>query len=227
MFDNLLSQPFPARRVLVGISGSIAAATLPTSVMVMRHMLGLDVRVVLTRQAATFVAPRALAAVSGRPALVDGDYPAWDVAAPHIELTRWADVLLVMPATAGMLARAAHGIADDLVSTCIAAAPCPVVFVPAMNDMMWFKPAVQRNVATLIADGYHVIPPAEGMAAADGQVGMGAMPDMLTVLRETSEILAGRGSHDTAPGVGPACTTRTHGHAQVRPYVETPSEVCP
>lgn len=189
MFTDQLPQDFPAKRVLLAVSGSIAAAAATPYIVVMRRMLDLEVRAVLTRQAATLVAPRAVAAACGRPVVVDGEQAPCDGTVPHIELTRWADVLLVLPATANILAKAAHGIADELVSTCIVAARCPVVFVPAMNEVMWGKPAVQRNVATLTADGYRVLAPTEGMAMADGQIGMGALPDIVTVLRETADFL--------------------------------------
>jgi phosphopantothenoylcysteine synthetase/decarboxylase len=107
----------------------------------------------------------------------------------HLDLTRWADLMLVMPATANVLGKAAAGIADDVLTTCILAATSPVVFVPSMNDAMWVKPAVQRNVATLRADGYGVIPPAVGLAAVDGKPGEGATPDILVVLRWTRRFL--------------------------------------
>ncbi|MGH2589151.1 MAG: flavoprotein [Dehalococcoidia bacterium] len=191
MFTDQLPQDFPARQVLLAVSGSIAATAVTPYVAVMRRLLDLEVRAVLTRQAVTLVAPRAVAAACGRPVIVDGEQTPDDGTVPHIDLTRWADVLLVLPATANMLAKAAHGIADDLVSTCIVAASCPVVFVPAMNEVMWGKPAVQRNVATLTADGYRVLTPAEGIAMADGQIGPGALPDIFTVLLETADFLRG------------------------------------
>ncbi len=189
MFTDQLPKDFSAKRVLLAITGSIAATAATPYVTVMRRMLDLEVRAVLTRQAATLVAPRAVAAACGRPVVVDGDLSPCDGTVPHLDLTGWADVLLVLPATANMLAKAAHGIADDLVSTCIVAAACPVVFVPAMNQVMWEKSAVQRNVATLMADGYRVLAPAEGMAISDGQIGTGALLDIFTVLRETADFL--------------------------------------
>lgn len=183
--------PFPARRVLLGVSGSIAAVSLPQCAMLLRHVLGLEVRAVLTRQAATLVSPRALAVATGHAVLLGDDGAGGDdPAVAHLEVTRWADLLLVMPATANILAKAAAGIADDLLTTCILASACPVVFVPAMNDVMWRKPALQRNVATLRADGHGLVPPAVGLAAVDGQPGDGAMPDILAVLRWTRAFLA-------------------------------------
>jgi phosphopantothenoylcysteine decarboxylase/phosphopantothenate--cysteine ligase len=202
-FDTQLPDPFPARRVLLGVAGSIAAAALPGYVSVMRHVLGLEVRAVLTRQAATLVAPRALAAACGAPVVVDGDSADEAGTVPHIELPRWADLLLVMPATANLLAKAAHGIADDLLSTCILAAPGPVVFVPAMNDVMWRKAAVQRNLVTLAADGHGIVPPTEGIAAVDGRIGPGAMPDIFTILRATAAWLAGPPRGEMADAASP------------------------
>ncbi len=105
---------FPARRVLLGVAGSIAAAAAPQIAMYLRHIVGLEVRAVLTRQAATMVAPRALAVATGRPVLLDEDETAGaDPAVPHLEATRWADLFLILPASANLLVKAAHGIADD------------------------------------------------------------------------------------------------------------------
>src|SRR4249919_2125875 len=157
MADDLTAPPLPARRILIGVAGSIAAVTVPQSILWLRHELGIEVRVVMTRQAATMVTPRAVAVASGAPVALDDAPDHNDPAVPHMHLTRWADLMLVVPASANLLAKAAHGIADDLLTTCIVAASCPVVFVPGMNEVMWRKPAVQRNVATLEADGYGVV----------------------------------------------------------------------
>ena len=175
--------PLPARRILIGIAGSIAAAlTVPQTIMWLRAGLDVEIRAIMTRQAATLVTPRAIAVASGYPVALDTEGAANDPVVPHIELTRWADLFLVLPATADILGKAAHGIADNLLSTCILAAACPVVFVPSMNGQMWRKPVVQRNVAILEADGYGVIPPVEGVALADGQPTVGAMPDIDSIL---------------------------------------------
>jgi phosphopantothenoylcysteine synthetase/decarboxylase len=150
----------------------------PHSILWLRHVLGVEVRAILTRQAATMVAPRAIATASGHAVTLDDDGSTNDPAVPHIELTRWADVMLVLPASANLIGKAANGIADDVLTTCIIAAACPVVFVPSMNEIMWRKPAVQRNVATLQADGHGVIFPIEGIAFADGKPTVGAMPEI-------------------------------------------------
>jgi len=190
MFDDESPLPqLPARRILIGISGSIAAYTVPQSILWLRHVLGADVRVILTRQAATMVAPRALAVASGGPVTLDDAGSTNDPSVPHIDLTRWADVLLVLPASANLIGKAANGIADDILTTCILAAACPVVFVPNMNEIMWRKPVVQRNVATLQADGHGVILPIEGVALADGRPTVGAMPDIDDIVRRLAEIL--------------------------------------
>jgi phosphopantothenoylcysteine synthetase/decarboxylase len=180
----------PARRILIGIAGSIAAAlTVPQTIMWLRGGLQVEVRTIMTRQATTLVTPRAIAVVSGHPVALDSDDVPNDPLVPHIELTRWADLFLVLPATADIMAKAAHGIADNLLSTCILAAACPVVFVPSMNGQMWSKPVVQRNVAILEADGYGVIPPVEGVALADGKPTVGAMPELEDILEWVGRFL--------------------------------------
>jgi phosphopantothenoylcysteine decarboxylase/phosphopantothenate--cysteine ligase len=181
MTVDLASAQLPARHVLIGVAGSIASVTVPQSILWLRHELGVEVRVVMTRQATTMVTPRAIAVASGVAVALDdtgepGDHN--DPTVHHMELTRWADLMLVLPASANLLAKAAHGIADDLLTTCIIASSCPVVFVPGMNEIMWRKPAVQRNVATLEADGYGVIAPVEGVAMCDGRPTVGAMPEI-------------------------------------------------
>ena len=197
MAVDLTSQQLPARRVLIGVSGSIASVTVPQSILWLRHELGLEVRVVMTRQAATMVTPRAIAAASGAPVALDDTADFNEPVVRHMDLTRWADVVLVLPASANLLAKAAHGIADDLLTTCIVAASCPVVFVPGMNEVMWRKPAVRRNVATLEADGYGVVAPVEGLAVADGRPTVGAMPEIDAILAWVTRFLNERADADT------------------------------
>jgi phosphopantothenoylcysteine decarboxylase/phosphopantothenate--cysteine ligase len=108
-----------------------------------------------------------------RSALVDG--------AAHIQLTRWADLFVVVPATANILGKAAHGIADDLLSTAIFSSPRPLVFAPATNPAMWASAAVRRNVATLREDGHTVVEPAAAMSITSGDhdLGLAPSPDRL------------------------------------------------
>ena len=188
---------FPARRVLIGVAGSIASVTVPQSILWLRHELGIEVRVVMTRQATTMVTPRAIAVAAGTAVALDDTTDFNDPAVKHMDLTRWADLMLVLPASANLLAKAAHGIADDLLTTCIIAASCPVVFVPGMNELMWRKPAVQRNVATLQADGYGIVMPVEGLAVADGKPTVGAMPEIDAILGWVTTFLQERNAESS------------------------------
>src|SRR5262245_47929285 len=132
--------------ILVGVTGGIAAYKTAALVSDLVQS-GIGVTVVMTRSAAKFVGPATFRALTGRPvatrAFEDDDHPL----GPHIELARQAQLLCVAPATANFLAKAAHGIADDLLSTMLLSFTGPVLMVPAMNKEMWSKPAVQRNVA--------------------------------------------------------------------------------
>lgn len=165
----------PVSRVLLGVCGSVAAAHAPAYVLGLHEMCGLDVRVVMTHAARAFVTPKALAVVSHQQVLTgwsDDATPQID----HVELATWAELILVMPATADMLGTAAAGLAPDLLSSCLLAAEQPVVFVPSMNHVMWRSAAVQRNVATLRADGRGVVPPRPSTSLSNGTSGAGALP---------------------------------------------------
>lgn len=183
--------PFPAQRLLVGVTGSVGAALVVPGLLWIRQVLGIpEVKVVMSAAARQFVSRTTAATMSG-----GATYVEWNDAAPyeapHIALTEWADVFLVMPATANILAKAAGGIADDLLSTCILAAECPVVFAPDMNPGMWAKPATQRNVAQLRADGYTVITPTDqGAPITGGRTGPGSMPDVPTIMNAVADALS-------------------------------------
>lgn len=181
--------PFPARRVLLAACGSADVLTLPQSIMVMRHALGLEVRVVLTPAAARFVPARSFTLLTGHPALVDEEAT---TEVPHLALTTWADLVLVLPATANTLAKAALGIADNLVGTCLLAASAPVVLVPSMNQAMWERPAVQRNVAQLRDDGYAVVPPVPVLALSTGTLSGRGTPPIEVVLEFAADHLRRR-----------------------------------
>ncbi len=160
-------------KVLLGITGGIAAYKSPDLVRRLAER-GCEVRTVLTSSAKHFVSPMSLQAVSGHKArwdLMDADAEA---SMGHIELARWADVILVAPATADVLAKAAHGIADDLLTTLLLASESPVFFAPAMNRVMWSHGATQSNVATLEARGVAMLGPGVGEQAC-GDVGAGRM----------------------------------------------------
>ncbi|SDS10373.1 flavoprotein [Jiangella sp. DSM 45060] len=173
------------RRILLGIGGSVAAATMSQTAAALRLGAGARLRVVTTPAAELFATPLPLAAAAGHPVYSDGR--TGDLIVPHVELAAWADLVLVMPATADLLAEAALGLAPNLLTTVLLAATCPVVMVPAMNAAMWAKPAVRRNVATLRADGVGVLDPVDGVSLGDGSVGPGALPALPQVLAFAAE----------------------------------------
>lgn len=162
-------------RVVLGVSGGIAAYKSPDLVRRLRDA-GAEVRVILTPNAARFVSPLALAAVSDHGVILDqwGDPGRGGV--DHIELAKWADVLLVAPATANILAKLAVGIADDALSTYAVAHRADVIVAPAMNTFMLRHPTVQQNLAALRARGVIVLDPDSGLLAC-GDEGAGRMPD--------------------------------------------------
>lgn len=139
-----------------------------------------DVRVVMTHSATQFVTPLTFQALSGNPvhiSLLDTDT---ENAMGHINLARWADLLLVAPATANMLAKCSAGLADDLVSTLYLAAACPVYMAPAMNRAMWHKPVTQENVQKLVRHGVTLIGPGQGVQAC-GETGYGRMVEPVDI----------------------------------------------
>ena len=161
------------RRILLGVSGGIAAYK---SCELVRRLRDLDaeVRVVMTEGATRFVSPTTFQALSGQAVRVS----LWDAQAEaamgHIELARWAERILVAPASADLLARLAHGMADDLLTTLCLASAAPLYLAPAMNQQMWAHPAVQANIATLRQHGAQLLGPAVGDQAC-GDVGSGRM----------------------------------------------------
>ena len=156
---------------------------------------GHDVRVVPTDSALRFVGAPTWEALSGHPVSTQ----VWDDVpdVQHVQLGRWADIVIVAPATANTLARAASGIADDLLTTSLLTATCPVVMAPAMHTEMWLHPATQANVATLRSRGVTVLDPAVGrLTGADS--GPGRLPEPADLARVVDEILAGGATQDLA-----------------------------
>ena len=166
-------------RVLLGVSGGIAAYKAAELVRLFRQR-GDRIQVVLTRGARRFVSPLTLAALSGEPVLTGlfGPQPA---AIEHIAVAQAADLAIVAPATAHTLARMAHGLADDYLTTLLLATPAPVVVAPAMNVQMWRHAATQANLELLRARGVHIVPPGEGELAC-GMVGEGRMAEPAAIL---------------------------------------------
>ncbi|MCH8501641.1 MAG: bifunctional phosphopantothenoylcysteine decarboxylase/phosphopantothenate--cysteine ligase CoaBC [Aliidiomarina sp.] len=170
------------RKLLLIVTGGIAAYKTPELVRRLRDH-GTEVRVVMTKGAKAFITPLTLQAVSGHPVHDDLLDPAAEAAMGHIELARWADLIVVVPASASAIARLAHGFADDLFSTLCLATDAPIAVVPAMNRLMWSAPATQRNVELLRADGKLIWGPAEGSQAC-GEVGAGRMLEPSQILEQ-------------------------------------------
>ncbi len=165
------------RRILLGVSGGIAAYK---SCELVRRLRDLDaeVRVVMTEAATHFVTPTTFQALSGQSVRVSGWDAQAEAAMGHIELARWAERILIAPASADLLARLAHGLADDLLCTLCLASAAPLYLAPAMNQQMWAHAAVQANLAILRQRGAQVLGPAAGEQAC-GDVGSGRMLEPL------------------------------------------------
>jgi phosphopantothenoylcysteine decarboxylase/phosphopantothenate--cysteine ligase len=161
------------KRIVLGVGGGIAAYK---SAELVRRLLeqGAEVRVVMTRGGSEFITPLTLQALSGHPVHLDLLDPAAEAAMGHIELARWADLVLIAPATADLIARLAQGLANDLLTTLVLATDATVALAPAMNQAMWRDPATQANLATVQTRGLKVFGPASGTQAC-GDVGLGRM----------------------------------------------------
>ncbi len=170
-----------SKRILLGVSGGIAAYK-SAQLARLLYRQGADVRVVMTISATRFVTPLTFQALTGHPVhttLLDEHQ---ENAMGHINLARWADLLLVAPATANVLAKFSQGLADDLLSTLYLAAECPVFVAPAMNQAMWAKPATRENLQRLKNHGVTVLGPEQGEQAC-GETGPGRMLEPETICR--------------------------------------------
>ena len=178
------------KRILLGLTGGIAAYKAAELTRLLKRA-GADVRVVMTEAASRFITPLTLQALSGQPVWTD----LWDARVPdgmgHIELSRDRELIVVAPTSADFLAKAANGIADDLLSTLCLARRCPLLVAPAMNVEMWENAATQRNVARLAEDGVHLAGPAAGEQAC-GEVGLGRMLEPAEILAEIESLLGPR-----------------------------------
>ncbi|MBO9531171.1 MAG: bifunctional phosphopantothenoylcysteine decarboxylase/phosphopantothenate--cysteine ligase CoaBC, partial [Acinetobacter oleivorans] len=174
----------PHKNIVLAVTGGIAAYK---SAILVRRLkdYGFDVRVVMTHGAQAFITPLTFQALSGNPVHTELLDPAAEAGMGHIELARWADLLLVAPASCDTLAKFAHGLADDLLSTVFLATKSPVWVAPAMNQQMWAAKATQRNLQTLVEDGVHVIMPDAGEQAC-GDVGLGRMPEPEEIAKQVA-----------------------------------------
>ena len=172
--------------IIVGVTGGIAAYKAAELVRLLVKQ-GHEVRCIMTAAARQFITPLTLQTLSGNPVYTDlfamPENPEWQV--EHIGLARWAQCVLIAPATADFIGKVAHGLADDLLSTCVMAASAPVYFAPAMNDQMYANPLVQRNIALLREAGYGFVDPVDGQLAC-GTSGTGKMasPQQIAAVTE-------------------------------------------
>ncbi len=172
--------------VVLGVSGSVAAYKAPV---VARGLAKGGCRVIpmMTRGASRFLGAATLAGITGervRDDMFDGSG-----GEPHVELATAASAIVLVPATADLLARLVHGRADDIVTATVLCTRAPIFVVPAMHPTMWSHPATQRNVATLRADGVHFIGPVDGPVAS-GDSGLGRMSEPADVVREILAVIA-------------------------------------
>ena len=175
------------KEIILGITGSIAAYK---AVLLLRELTagGAAVSVVMTAGAEHFVGPLTFRTLSGRPVLTNLFDPQSDEAVEHVALAERAHAFVVAPATANVLAKAAHGIADDFLTTLLLAARCPVLMAPAMDGGMWDHAAVRANVATLRERGVTILEPDAG-ALASGQSGKGRLPEIEAIVEEIERLL--------------------------------------
>lgn len=171
-----------ARHILLGVTGGIAAYKSAELVRRLREA-GAEVRVVMTPAATAFITPLTLQVLSGHPVRTELMDPAAEAGMGHIELARWADAVLVAPASADFMARLTHGLANDLLATLCLATEAPLALAPAMNRVMWDKPVTRDNADRLAARGIRLFGPGRGEQAC-GEVGEGRMlePDELVAL---------------------------------------------
>lgn len=162
--------------LLVGVSGSIAILNLPTYLAAFRATFATEVRVIMTAAAAQLLPPSTVALLCEE-VLLDEE-PTPHKKPGHVELANWADMFVVLPASANILGQVANGLAQNLLTTTILASPIPVIFCPNLNRTMWSKKAVQRNLRTLAEDGHLVVEPEHAPAY---EVGTGEMADTLVL----------------------------------------------
>ena len=188
------------RKILLIVGGGIAAYKALELVRLLKKA-GAEVRSVLTEGGAAFVTPLSLAALTGHPVRMGLFLPDDETTMGHIELSRWADLIVVAPATAGLIAKAANGMADDLASTTLLATDKRVLLAPAMNVRMWLHPAVQTNIERLKGfpdlHGMAVVGPDDGEMAC-GEFGPGRMAEPAAIMEAIQRLLAGSGGRPLA-----------------------------
>lgn len=175
------------RHVVLGVSGGVAAYK---AAYLARRLVeqGAEVRTIMTASARQFLGPQTLAAITGGTPVTD--FFGSEDESPHTNLARWADVIVIAPATASSIARMASGLSEDVLTGTVLAAKCPVVVAPAMHTEMWENVATQRNIVQLRADGYHIVGPAVG-ALAGGDEGAGRLVEPEEIVGAVQGIVLG------------------------------------
>jgi phosphopantothenoylcysteine decarboxylase/phosphopantothenate--cysteine ligase len=190
VLSETAGDPLLCERLLLAVTGSPAALAMPQNVLLLRQAFVRELHVIMSRGAQRFLRPYTMRLFAGSWVHTETHRVADGLLVPHLDLTEAIDLMLVMPATANAIGKAAHGICDDLVSTAIVASPAPVVLVPAMNGRMWGSRVVQHNVALARELGYHVVEPAVGFQLADLGESTGMMPPLEQILTELIDIVA-------------------------------------
>lgn len=175
-----------SRRILLGISGGIAAYKSAEITRLLKKA-GADVRIVMTQGAQEFITPLTLQALSGNPVHTTLLDPAAEAAMGHIELARWADLIVIAPATANLLSELACGKANDLLTTLVLASAAKKLIAPAMNNKMWLNENTQRNLAILTQQGFLSIGPGDGEQAC-GEFGLGRMEEPIQIVEACAKI---------------------------------------
>lgn len=176
------------KHIIVGIGGGIAAYKSAELVRRLRD-LGADVHVVMTRGAREFITPLTLQALSGNPVHVDLLDTKAEAGMGHIELARWADLVLIAPCTADLMSRLVQGSANDLLTTLILATDAPIALAPAMNQAMWADQATQANADILSQRGFHLLGPGSGVQAC-GDIGLGRMQEPEVLAQSAADLFA-------------------------------------
>lgn len=181
------------KRILLGVTGSIAAYQAADLIGLLKNQMA-SVRVIMTRSAARFITPLTLEVISEHPVTVDMFGETGHEYVEHIGLATAADLLLIAPATANIIGKLAHGIADDMLSTTALAVQAPMLIAPAMNERMWLNAVLQANVQRLRDLGAHFVDPEYGPMACGGE-GWGRLARIEEIALRASELLA-----DAVPG---------------------------
>ena len=176
------------RKILLGITGGIAAYKIPYLVRLLIKS-GCEVEIILTNSAENFVTPMTLATLTKKRVWREIDFVSEGYDIPHIKLSEWADVIAIAPCSANTLAKIAHGLADNLLTSTILAASCPVIIFPSMNERMFVNKATQANIKILSEMGINIIEPSSGYLAC-GESGRGRMPEPSEILCELEKILS-------------------------------------